>query len=84
MMKSETRNPKPEGNPKAEIRRGYRAAGLVGRDWQLHGAARKWLHSDTLKTQGAPHFELRASDFGLPSGFGFRISDLPLPLPHED
>jgi hypothetical protein len=50
--KSEIRNPKSEGNPKAE-----------------------------LKTQFLEHSRsIRASEFGLVSEFGFRISDFRLPL----
>jgi len=50
-VKSEIRNPKTEGNPKAEIR----------------------IHAGLRDHHG--RFGLRISDLGLPSGFGFRVSD---------
>ncbi len=70
--KSETRNPKSEGSPKAEIRKGHSEvwsllaslAWLVR--WSRLGLA-KWAQ------MGWP---FRASGFGLPSVFGFRISGL--------
>src|SRR5947207_12482118 len=58
--KSEIRNPKSEGRPKSEIRKG-------------DGLARSPVGP-------LGHSLLRASGFGFPLDFGFRISDLVLGL----
>jgi len=67
-MKSETRNPKPEGNPndevrnqKVKLRRGRASASLAASE------------------SAVPSFRFRDSDLGFPSGFGFRISDFDKP-----
>jgi hypothetical protein len=72
--KAESRKPKPETNPKSEVRNPkskiLKAILPVRRKSALRGAA------------GTCCFVLRTSTFGLRiSDFGFRISDFPLPLP---
>jgi len=77
--KSEIRNPKSEGNPKAEIRKYSSPANVIGRltgstiNCHLRPAqdSRRW----PVQAPASRHFGLRFSGFGFPSDFGSRISD---------
>jgi hypothetical protein len=73
VAKSEARNPKPEGNPKAEIRNRHRP-GHYGNELSRSSVADQhpFPKGPNSRTGDWP---LRISDFGLPSGFGFRVSD---------
>ena len=66
-LKPETRNPRSEGNPKPEIRMQEGCRGAVG-SRQVGGIGPRLPAGHLLP--------LRISAFGLPSGFGFRVSDL--------
>jgi hypothetical protein len=72
--KSEARNPNPEGNPKFDILIVY------GTPDHVDMVVLRTLQSNLLamnpcySLNGALPF--RISDFGLPSDFGFRVSDL--------
>jgi len=79
--KDETRNPKSEapkseGNPKSEIRNRHRVPHSVGSmcDAEAPVALRIECRANARKFCG---LGLRISDFGFPSDFGLRISDLP-------
>jgi len=78
-LKSETRNPKPEGSPKSEIRK-------LGSDHQLVRGYNSRVSSSAAARQRLPpnvpfskigERPLRTSDFGLLSDFGLRPSDFP-------
>jgi tetratricopeptide (TPR) repeat protein len=71
--KSEGRNPKSEGNPKAEIRRGHSSA----RERSLFGTAARLLKALQASMLACSRRALlfRASGFGFPSVFGLRVSD---------
>ena len=78
-LKSEPRNPKPEGSPKSEIRK-------LGSDHQLVRGYNSRVSSSAAVRQRLPpnvpfskigERPLRTSDFGLLSDFGLRPSDFP-------
>ena len=75
VIKSEIRDPRSEGNPKSEARIN---AALRGRRDVVASAAlpcQFLIRKPFLRTIGARAF--RISDFGPPSGFGFRVSGFP-------
>ena len=76
-MKPETRNPKAEGNPKAEIRSSTldaQASFESGSRRELCGELAVSLIQTLSFYTWLPAFGFRSSDFGLLSGFGLRYS----------
>ena len=79
-VKSEARKPKSEGRPKSEIRIGQARVPerSASRSWGGQGGLLQF-NRQPQRQRGRC---LRASDFGFPSDFGFRVSDLaPPPVP---
>jgi hypothetical protein len=73
VAKSETRDPKTEGNPKIEIRN-HQPCGHHERGVSQSAGARLLGLTRNLRARASSRL-LRISDFELPSDFGFRSSD---------
>jgi len=78
-LKSETRNPKPEGSPKSETRKlsadQQSARGYQSKMSMSVAACQPLLPN--LPRSRIGEWPLRTSAFGLPSDFGLRASDFP-------
>jgi hypothetical protein len=75
--KSDTRKPKSEGSPKSEARH-HRSPFRCGRGLAQSATPRQLPFSKRPRSNAVAGLH-RISDFGLPSGFGIRVSDFTFP-----